>query len=51
MAHGEPYIFQAVVLVLSWAGAYLRNPATLSSFSGRLAIRQKLPAESEAAVT
>jgi hypothetical protein len=34
MAHGEPYLFQAVMLVLSWAGAYLRNPATLSSFSG-----------------
>jgi hypothetical protein len=33
MAHGEPYGFQAVLLVLSWAGAYLRNPATLSSFS------------------
>jgi hypothetical protein len=29
MAHGEPYLFQAVMLVLSWAGAYLRNPATL----------------------
>jgi hypothetical protein len=33
MAHGEPYIFQAVMLVLTWAGAYLRNPAMLSSFS------------------
>ena len=32
MAHGEPYLFQAVLLVLTWAGAYLRNPATLSSF-------------------
>jgi hypothetical protein len=32
-AHGEPYLFQAVLLVLSWAGAYLRNPASLSSFS------------------
>jgi hypothetical protein len=31
MAHGEPYLLQAVLLVLSWAGAYLRNPATLSS--------------------
>jgi hypothetical protein len=34
MAHAEPYVFQSVVLVLSWAGAYLRNPATLSSLSG-----------------
>jgi hypothetical protein len=32
MAHGEPYLVQAVLLVLSWAGAYLRNPATLCSF-------------------
>jgi hypothetical protein len=32
MAHGEPYLFQALMLVLTWAGAYLRNPATLGSF-------------------
>src|SRR6516165_1911746 len=25
MAHGEPYLFQAMLLALSWAGAYLRN--------------------------
>jgi hypothetical protein len=35
MAHGEPYVFQVVMLVLSWGGAYLRNHATLSSFPGR----------------
>jgi hypothetical protein len=29
MAHGETYVLQAVLLVLSWVGAYLRNPATL----------------------
>jgi hypothetical protein len=34
LAHGEPYLFQAVMLVLLWTGAYLRNPATHSSFSG-----------------
>ena len=34
MAHGEPYVFQAVLLVLSWAGAYLRNPAARGNFSG-----------------
>jgi hypothetical protein len=34
MAHGEPFLLQAALLVLSWAGAYLRNPATLGSFSG-----------------
>jgi hypothetical protein len=32
MAFGETYVFQAAVLVLTWAGAYLRNPATLGSF-------------------
>jgi hypothetical protein len=35
MAHGEPYVIQAAFLVLSWAGAYLRHPATLGSYSGR----------------
>ena len=35
MAHGEPYLIRAALLVLSWAGAYLRNPATLGGFSGR----------------
>ena len=35
MAHGEPYLVQAVLLVLSWAGAYLRNPATLGGSWGR----------------
>jgi hypothetical protein len=34
MSHHEPYVFQSVLLVLTWAGAYLRNPATFSSFFG-----------------
>jgi hypothetical protein len=34
MAHGDPYLFQVVLLLLSWAGAYLRKPTTLRSFSG-----------------
>jgi hypothetical protein len=50
MAHGEPYLFQAVLLVLSWVGAYLRNPATLSSFSGLTGIKRRAAAESEPAV-
>ena len=33
MAHGESYLLQALLLVLAWAGAYLRNPATLSSLA------------------
>jgi hypothetical protein len=50
MAHGEPYFFQAVMLVLSWVGAYLRNPATLSSFSGLSGMTREVAAESEPAV-
>jgi hypothetical protein len=50
MAHGEPYLLQAVLLVLAWAGAYLRNPATLSSFSGPPAMTREAAAESEPAV-
>jgi hypothetical protein len=50
MAHGEAYLFQAVLLVLSWAGAYLRNPATLSSFSGLPGMTREVAAESEPAV-
>jgi hypothetical protein len=51
MAHGEPYLVQAVLLVLSWAGAYLRNPATLASFSGPPGVKREVAAESEAALT
>jgi hypothetical protein len=50
MAHGEPYILQAVLLVLSWAGAYLRNPATLSSFSGPPGMTREVATEPELAV-
>jgi hypothetical protein len=34
MAHAEPYLLQAALLVLTWVGAYLRYPATFSSFWG-----------------
>jgi hypothetical protein len=50
MAHGEPYLFQAAMLVVSWAGAYLRNPATLSSFSGPPGMTREVAAESQPAV-
>jgi hypothetical protein len=50
MAHGEPYFFQAVVLVLSWTGAYLRNPATFSSFAGTPEMTREMAAESEPAM-
>jgi hypothetical protein len=51
MAHRDPYLVQAVLLVLSWAGAYLRDPATLSSFSGPAARMRKAAAEPEPAVS
>ena len=51
MAHGEPYLLQTVFLVLSWVGAYLRNPATLASFSGPPGVKREVAAESEAALT
>jgi hypothetical protein len=50
MAHGEPYLLQAVLLVLSWAGAYLRNPAKLGSFSGPPGMTREVAAKSEPAV-
>ena len=50
MAHGEPYVLQAVLLVLSWAGACLRNPATLGSFWVSSRMARGAAAESEPAV-
>jgi hypothetical protein len=50
MAHGESYPFQAVMLALSWAGAYLGNPATLGSFSGPPGMTRQVAAASEPAV-
>jgi hypothetical protein len=35
MSHGQSYALQSALLVLSWVGAYLRNPAVLGSFWGR----------------
>ena len=47
MAHGEPYVFQAVMLALTWVGAYLRNPATFSSFAGSPEMARRIAAEPE----
>jgi hypothetical protein len=47
MAHGERYFFQGMRLVLLWIGAYLRNPATLSSFLDHPGITRRVMAESE----
>jgi hypothetical protein len=35
MRQGDSYILVAVLLVMTWVGAYLRNPAVLASFAGR----------------
>ena len=50
LAHGELYVLQAAFLVLSWVGAYLRNPATLSSFGSPRGTTREDAAESEFAV-
>jgi hypothetical protein len=50
MAHGETYLFQSVMLVLLWLGAYLRDPATLSGSSATPRRTQVETAESEPAV-
>ena len=50
MAHGDLYLFQAVMLVLTWVGAYLRNPATLSSFWAPPGKTREAAAESEPAL-
>jgi hypothetical protein len=51
MAHGESWLIQAVFLVLSWVGAYLRNPATFSSFSGPPGMTREVAAEAKPAVS
>jgi hypothetical protein len=51
MAHGGPYLFQAMMLALSWAGAYLRNPAMHGSFSSSPGMAREVAAESELAVS
>jgi hypothetical protein len=48
MAHGESYLLQSGLLLLTWVGAYLRNPATLSSFFPAAAKSQPVPVHSEA---
>jgi hypothetical protein len=35
MAQGENFIVPSVFLLLTWIGAYLRNPSVLSSFTTR----------------
>jgi hypothetical protein len=44
MAQGDDFIMPSVFLLLTWLGAYLRNPSVLYSFAG-------LPATAEVPVT
>ena len=41
MAHGELYAFQAALLVLTWAAAWLRDPATLGSLARRRGVARQ----------
>jgi hypothetical protein len=50
MAYAETYFFQSLLLVLSWVGAYLRNPATLSSFAAPTGMARKVAHESGAVI-
>ena len=50
MANGEPYVFQSAMLVLTWVGAWLRNPATLRSLSRSAERPRELAAAPEVAV-
>jgi hypothetical protein len=50
MAHGEPYLLQVAMLLLSWAGAYLRKPAAPSTLVGRLGMTEAGVAASELVV-
>jgi hypothetical protein len=34
MSHGESYVVQSALLVLTWVGAYLRNPAFFAPLFG-----------------
>ena len=51
MAHDDPYVFPVVLLILSWIGAFLREPATLSSFSRLPQLPPAAETESEPAAT
>jgi hypothetical protein len=47
MAHGESYVFPSVLLVLTWVGAFLRDPLTFSSFLPHVPRAWALPSEDE----
>jgi hypothetical protein len=47
MSHSQAYVIPSLLLVLSWAGAYLRNPATFASFARRPEVARKGAGEAE----
>jgi hypothetical protein len=51
MSHGELYLMQSVLLVLTWVGAYLRNPATFSSFFGERGAARQAAAPTDAVLS
>ena len=50
MSRGEDYLMQSALLLLTWVGAYLRIPATFSSFWGSSAGAAQVTEPSEAAL-
>jgi hypothetical protein len=50
MAHGEPYLLQVAMLLLSWAGAYLRKPAAPGTLVRRSRMTAGVVAASEQVV-
>jgi hypothetical protein len=50
MYRGESYLMQSALLLLTWVGAYLRMPATFSSFWGSPAGSPQVAEHSEAAL-
>jgi hypothetical protein len=50
MSRGDPYLMQSALLLLTWVGAYLRIPATFSSFWGSAASSPQVAQQSEPAL-
>lgn len=48
MSHGEPYIFQSIILILVWAGGALRRPEILGDLTKSLRGEHSGPPELKA---
>jgi hypothetical protein len=51
MSHGEPYVLQSVLLLLTWIGAGLRVPGMFASFSTSSTAVQPSPTAAGAVVS